>query len=689
MKKDIKLVGPGAKAKLWTQSNAVAASNPGQIVSNVVQLPQLLPILLAGPVVRRVDASQANIWLATSADLKLICEIFDTSAGNQLIGDVQATKIKLGDKLFIYLATVEAPIPVKHLLAYNFDVSIGNDPNILGFDGDVLLNPSEVTVGGLSLPTFFRAQPQSDGVRVAHASCRKFHGAGFDALPKLQAELDRTASILGERPSAFHMTGDQIYADDVADILIEGISEIGRIMLGWDELFPPSNKKVVDFTQGTRSFVRNFGLSVDSNAAGNHLLGFGDFAAMYVLAWSPEIWTWKGLRVKPLEIPAGMYASPSARQVLANVPCYMICDDHEVTDDWNLNSKWIRDTGNAVARRLIANALGAYWAFQAFGNDTGGRDAPVQSAVSTYLQGKGADPGSFESAMLGFHQWHYTAPTSRPTIVLDTRTRRSFASIPAAPPDPPAILNPPPGLLDAAAFSLFGQAIGAAGGSGDDPLIVVSPAPFFGYQKAEDGVAIAANLGAWNRPIDTSADPEAWGFNPPAFAQFLKTLAQSGRRRFLILGGDVHYGYTAIASCTLRIGGNPAINIAIVQATSSALHNKADGLSAAAIYLVNDDNSTYLSIGNFRSDGKYQLQKAEFLKRWNLGIPANWDLQVRWKYIKMGPHSVVEDNNVGIVIADSASASHTLFAASGSPVSVSIRWADILTQVPTPVTSLP
>ena len=687
MNTQIKLVGPGAKAKLWTKSNAVAAPNPGEQATNVVQLPQQLPILLAGPVVRRVDASQANIWLATSVDLVLRCIITDTSDGNKVVGMADATSTKLGAKLFIHLATVQAAMPVNHLLAYNFDVLLGTDPNILGFEGDVLLNPDEVVVGGLSLPTFFLAPSQSDGVRIAHASCRKFHAPGADATPKLQAELDGTASNLGRRPAALHMTGDQIYSDDVDGSIIEGLSQIGQIMLGWDELFPPSNKRVVDFGQGTRSFLRKYGFTVDASVAGNHLLGFGDYAAMYVLAWSPEIWTWSGLRVPPsFKQKAAQFASPPTRKVLANVPCYMICDDHEVTDDWNLNTKWVRDTNNAVGRRLMANALGAYWAFQAIGNDTGGRDAPVRSAVTSYLQGKGADPGTFESAMLGFHQWHYTAPTSRPTIFLDTRTRRDFAQIPATP-DPPGMLNPPPGLLNNAGFSLLDQSIRAAGGGPDDPLIIVSPAPFFGYQKAEDGIVLLSNINSPTKPIDPEEDPEAWSFNAAAYAKFLKTLAQSGRRRFLILGGDVHYGYTAFASCTLRSGGNQT-TIALVQATASAIHNKSDGKAATALWAVNNDDDTHLLIGEPGPNNEYYLQSAEFRKSHNLGIPPNWDLQVRWRYLKMGSNSVVADNNIGVVVASRADVSHTLLAASEATTSASIAWANILTQVPTPVTSL-
>ena len=108
-----------------------------------------------------------------------------------------------------------------------------------------------------------------------------------------------------------------------------------------------------------------------------------------------------------------------------------------------------------------------------------------------------------------------------------------------------------------------------------------------------------------------------------------------------------------------------------------------------ALGFINEDDDKYLMIGHFGSDGKYYMQAAEFLKSNNLSIPSNWDLQVRWGYLKMGSHSIVDDNNLGIVVADSASASHALLGAAGQSFSTTVKWTDILQFVPTPVTSLP
>ena len=58
------------------------------------------------------------------------------------------------------------------------------------------------------------------------------------------------------------------------------------------------------------------------------------------------------------------------RRALANVPTYMVFDDHDVTDDWNIGRAW-RDRvfTSQLGRRIILNSLVAYTVFQDWGND--------------------------------------------------------------------------------------------------------------------------------------------------------------------------------------------------------------------------------------------------------------------------------------------------------------------------------
>ena len=63
-------------------------------------------------------------------------------------------------------------------------------------------------------------------------------------------------------------------------------------------------------------------------------------------------------------------ALPKVRRTLANVPTYMIMDDHDATDDWNLNPIWVERVNNTTfGRAILRNALASYAVFQDWGND--------------------------------------------------------------------------------------------------------------------------------------------------------------------------------------------------------------------------------------------------------------------------------------------------------------------------------
>ena len=148
------------------------------------------------------------------------------------------------------------------------------------------------------------------------------------------------------------------------------------------------------------------------------------------------------------------------RRALANVPTYMIFDDHDVTDDWNLNPLW-RDrvlTHRARRRRSIRNALASYALFQDWGNDPakyekserprehaatgreavpgrrhrgpdGGRRARARRAVrlgpARPLQIDGIGVAATKPPV----KWHFRIDGPKHRVVaLDNRTRRSFVS---------------------------------------------------------------------------------------------------------------------------------------------------------------------------------------------------------------------------------------------------------------------
>ena len=129
-------------------------------------------------------------------------------------------------------------------------------------------------------------------------------------------------------------------------------------------------------------------------------------------------------------------SSPAVAQVLANTPTYMIFDDHEVADDWNLNGRWVtRVYGREWGRFIVRNGLLAFTLMQAWGNDPAhfAKDEPGRKLLDAIpaAVAPGTPPTPATTAdldvLLGFD-----APTHRPAeagpLQLHASRRRTTAS---------------------------------------------------------------------------------------------------------------------------------------------------------------------------------------------------------------------------------------------------------------------
>lgn len=88
-----------------------------------------------------------------------------------------------------------------------------------------------------------------------------------------------------------------------------------------------------------------------------------------------DYWPWtarKGLLAFPGDLAnvlTHLKTLPKVRRALANIPTYMIFDDHDVTDDWNMTLKFCSAVYNSdLGRRVVQNALVAYALCQLWGN---------------------------------------------------------------------------------------------------------------------------------------------------------------------------------------------------------------------------------------------------------------------------------------------------------------------------------
>ncbi|MBI3541968.1 MAG: hypothetical protein HY075_01655 [Deltaproteobacteria bacterium] len=114
----------------------------------------------------------------------------------------------------------------------------------------------------------------------------------------------------------------------------------------------------------------------------SHLVHFEEFAGMYLLGWNDLLWPAGFASRQPsdggtdnaalLELRNSqvfLKTLSKARRALANIPTYMMLDDHDVTDDFFMDQEWCENVlHRPLGRRLIQNALVAYAVFQAWGN---------------------------------------------------------------------------------------------------------------------------------------------------------------------------------------------------------------------------------------------------------------------------------------------------------------------------------
>lgn len=503
-------------------------------------------LVLAGPIVRRVERERVHIWIATSRPTEVTARIFDISEGSEEIGNGSAESIQLGPHLHIHLITAtptESLFPSNRLLGYDLTFRSGDQTLTLddvGLPGGL----AALTYEGIPLPSFFISSGETD-LRVLHGSCRLLHGRGPDALALADQALQAAPQDLEKRPCALFLTGDQIYGDDVADALITHLTQLGSALADDDDSMPGVGR-LSDIAVGERKGLMTEQAHFTSQAGENHLMSFGEFAATYIVAWNEANWPDNfpppralASQANPLKSIAGRVryradvkaleqaraALRNVRRVLANTPSYMIFDDHDVTDDWNLTRKWRKEVeGSPLGKRIVSNALLAYWAFQGWGND------PVtQDRLRDRIVDARSDHERMDEMMWSYEDWSYTAPVTPPVLVTNTRTQRTYDSAEGG-----------ARLIGERELGRMKTLIESAGYEAGDPLVLISATPVFALEMAERRQKfLRGKVGPYE------IDLEAWHDNLCGLMDLMNFLMNELRSdRVFILSGDVHYGMT-------------------------------------------------------------------------------------------------------------------------------------------------
>ncbi|MEO0532303.1 MAG: hypothetical protein AAF215_00340 [Cyanobacteria bacterium P01_A01_bin.123] len=284
--------------------------------------------VLAGPIVRRVEPGLAAVWIALRKPAQVKLKIWeglvrgDTTQTAVVTGSAIGTR-PVGAELHLALATVvmaqgDNNVRLQSDRIYTYDLILKESDTdaeqgllALGLLEERKTNDqvTHLPLGyepGL-LPGFALPPTDIQNLNLVQGSCRKPHSAGDDAMTFIDGlfEDDDQKHYRDplKRPHQLFLTGDQIYADEVASDYLALLNTVGnRLLSGQDnqvierlpfehndavhaiplstEHFPPSRRqrlirKAAKFTSGSGS---------------SHLLGFGEYCASYLLNWSNVLW---------------------------------------------------------------------------------------------------------------------------------------------------------------------------------------------------------------------------------------------------------------------------------------------------------------------------------------------------------------------------------------------------------------
>ncbi|RCJ20759.1 PhoD-like phosphatase [Nostoc minutum NIES-26] len=596
---------------------------------------QDMPLILAGPILQHIDPESVTVWVALKVPSQVELKVYDTINDGTVLGhsllEGRRSTVALGKSLHVVAVTTQSTgrqcLESDRIYAYDLQFTEQTSQNQQTLQQALQSNhfrTVNISYFAHQKPTFVLPPSLVEDLRIVHGSCRKPHGHGFDALPVLDCLIEDTANQPRKRPHQLFLTGDQIYGDDVAEPLLWVSTMLGDALLGWEERLPVTQKQptdVPDYTPkqlppGHRAEVATdqagftAGLHNKADKVASHLLSLGEYYASYLLVWSPVCW--------PVTFPRGkermdtrkasrrwdrqvrdmqqfIHTLWKVRRAIANIPMYSIFDDHDVSDDWNLNQAWcLRVLGKPLGQRTVQNALLAYAVFQGWGNTpkqfaagqsgekllaaaqdwsaSQGTDTTAEHAIARYVGMPTINPHTNLPEfiqdgpvfVLKRHPealtWHYTVRSHcHEVIVLDTRTWRGY------PADQKT--TAPPMLLSPQAFerqlSLPLQQI-----SEIPATFLIAPTNLFGLKVID-----------WIHHWELRRDKvfatdvgDAWNIHSEALAQFLITLFEQ-RQQVIVLSGDIHYS-SVIHLSYADASSNFQAKSVLVQLTASALKNE-------------------------------------------------------------------------------------------------------------------
>ncbi|MBS9896772.1 alkaline phosphatase family protein [Vibrio alginolyticus] len=522
-----------------------------------------LPLVVAGPILRKVTATEINIWLVTTQRLEGMVQITDENASilYQAPLSEQKEQLQIGLNAWCCLLKLEGEFPTHQALRYQIKTQYGLVTELLPH-----LTYERDNTPNLGIE--FLVSEKAD--YLLHGSCRNPHQFSDDTL--VAADHKIASQSIEERPDMLIMSGDQIYADHVAGPTLDAIEQVIALLglpgeefdqapikntndlyqhpacyYGRDKLLP---HYVSDDSLLSKFFPHRGTPIFSAKECENHLISFAECFAMYLLVWSPTLWKFvrtdrlleneftvggevlepkwqQQWREEKKQIDKFVAGLDKVQRLLAHIPTYMIFDDHDVTDDWNLTIGWEQAAySNTFAKRIIGNSLIAYWLCQGWGNAPEKFNDEFMSLAQRFIDERTSQTqDAFIQYLYRFENWHYTIPTTPKVVVLDTRTRRWRSE---------SKMNKPSGLMDWEAMIEFHQEL-----VHQDKVVIVSAAPMFGVKFIEALQRVVTMLG---KPL--MVDAENWMAHPGSANTLISIFTHTKTpTNFVILSGDVHYSF--------------------------------------------------------------------------------------------------------------------------------------------------
>ncbi len=509
--------------------------------------------IICGPIVRHTNRSVLNLWQILDEPLNSIdLQVFESDAFSSNIAvAVSHQLIKLGTNCFAVLVTAEiTPSATCECIYYDIVVN-GAGLRDTGLNKTICLNDDE-------LPSV--AIPRSH-LHIVQASCRKPQDdGGIDQLAALSV-LIADNMTMASRPSQLYLTGDQIYADDVSPLLLQSFEGVRESLgLAHEDIytaegvsFDPDNINL-----DSRANKANSKSGFTSGEKDSHLLSFAEYLCMYLFSFagllpgqtfashnslqarlsysrkksktgkrSSKVYKYSSAQYRherPMLEQFSKTASTQVRKLFANISVYMIFDDHDVTDDWNLTRENNENLSTStLGRQVYVNALSSYLVCQHWGNQPDDVSSQLRNKIETLALEPAQENHTVLEALFSRY-WGFILQQTPPAVILDTRTQRIYEGDNLR-------------LMSKQRIAALGTKL--AGLAETPTLILISPTPVYGFSRVE---AIQLKFSLAKK---TTLDREPWIASEDALNDLQNALLRTpGIKHVAILSGDVHYGFS-------------------------------------------------------------------------------------------------------------------------------------------------